>query len=205
MINPMNVIGKPKNPTPPTTPLENANNPTTKVTLLQRSKSYIKQIFLDYKEVGKDTLNDISKYPFKSLGYGLFLSSIVILYKKNPTYNDYINERRQLANDMIMCGTVFNKNSEYYLNEINKLENAAMLEYRSYVLFSLILIRKFAEPLAIYEKQCEPLNNPSKYNIYNWPNRFMFFLSKIVDIGCLGNWRFLNKNLKDYDVDFDEN
>jgi hypothetical protein len=33
----------------------------------------------------------------------------------------------------------------------------------------------------------------------------MFFLSKIVDIGCLGNWRFLNKNLKDYDVDFDEN
>lgn len=105
---------------------------------------------------------------------------------------------------MIMCGSTINKKSEYYLNELNKLENAGLIEYKSLVLFSLIMAKKFRDCDSSYEKQCAQLHSPSRYNIFNSVNNFLKFTSRIIDIGFCGEWLFLNKRLRDYDVDEDE-
>ena len=131
-------------------------------------------------------------------------TSLVAFYKNTPTMTDYETARQCYANEMIMCGKTYSKRSEYYLNELKKLENGGFLEYKNFVLFSLIVVRRFNEADSVYEKQCDQLNNPNKYNIFNLVNQFLKFSSRIIDFGFCNEWYFLNKRLKDYDLNEEE-
>lgn len=168
---------------------------------IKQFKDYVKLVFNDYKDVGRHTIKSANEKPFKALGYGLFLTSMFVFYKKNPEMRDYVNARQELFNDLLMCGSTYSKRSYFYLNELNRLDNLNQLEYKSFVFFSVILIKKFSEQDANYEKRCEQLNKPNKYNIFNVLNTSLRFVSRIVDIGFCDEWRYLNKNTKDYDVD----
>ena len=170
----------------------------------KRLVTYIKLVANDYKEVGKDSLIYMKKNPIRSTIYFSILGSFVYSYKKNPDWIHYTDTRREYLNDLIMCGSTFNKKSEYYLDSLQKLENSNLLEYKSYVFFSLILARNFTDQDVSYEKRCAHLNNSSKFNIFNMPNRLLRFSARIVDFGILNNWYFLNNHLKDFDVDENE-
>ncbi|CAF0708948.1 unnamed protein product [Brachionus calyciflorus] len=182
----------------------NMRNAENKETLRRRAFNYLKQIYTDYVEVGKETYKSTKEHPFKALGYGIFMTSMVIFYKTSPTKTDYEDKRKECLNELIMCGSTYNKRSEFYLNELNKMENSGLLDYKSCVFFSLIMARKFSEYDDTYEKQCTQLHSPSKYNIFNSVNNILKFISRIVDIGFCGNWYFLNKNFVEYDIDEDE-
>ena len=81
-----------------------------------------------------------------------------------------------------MCVTGYNKKSEFYLNSLNKLEYCNRLEYRSFLIFSLIMDQSFCTSESTYEKQCTQLNNPSKWNVFNYTNKWdqvEFFKSTI--------------------------
>lgn len=150
----------------------NIQNTEVKETLRRRAFNYLKQIYLDYKQVGTDSIKFGKEHPFKALGYGLFTTSMVVFYKTNPDKLDYDDKRKLYMDDMIMCGSTFNKKSQYYLNELNKLENTGLIEYKSFVIFSLMMQKKFSDVDGSYEKQCEQLHSPSKYNIFNLPKGF---------------------------------
>lgn len=192
---------------PPTTPIPTPSQPV-KPALRKRIATamfaYVKRIVLDYKEAGVDTIKKAQEKPYKALGYGILSGVSFLLYKKNPDKTDYDNKRKLYCEDMIMCASTYNKKSEYYLKELNKLDNSDQLEYISFIFFSLVLIKRYNSYNEIYEKQCAELNNPNKYNIFNLPNRLLKFMSRIIDIGIMDNWHYLEKNLKDFDVDEDE-
>ena len=171
---------------------------------IQQFKNYVILVLTDYQTVAKETLVQMKKQPIKTSIYAVLAGSIVVCYKKNPHYQNYIEARRSYANDMLMCVTGYNKKSEFYLNSLNKLEYCNRLEYRSFLIFSLIMDQSFCASESTYEKQCTQLNNPSKWNVFNYTNKFVKFLSRIVDVGFFDNWYFLNKNLVDYDVDDSE-
>ena len=175
-----------------------------KETYLKRFKNYILLVLNDYKTVGKGALIHMKDHPIKSITYGTLLGSFIICYKKNPDYDNYIDTRRDYANEMIMCGTTYNKKTEYYLNSLNKLEYCNLLEYKSCLVFSLILARNFSSNESTYEKQCAPLQNPGKYNVFNYLNSSLRFMSRVVDIGFFDNLYFLNKNYREFDVNDDE-
>ena len=177
-----------------------ANTPA-KPKFRQKVVDYVKLVIRDYGEVGRDSIKYMNENPFKSIGYGLTLGSITLFYKNKPTKIDYDDRRRSYLNDMIMCGTTYNKKSEYYLNELNKLENADLLEYRSYFVFSLILARSFNPDDSTYESHCPQLTDPSKYNIFNQFDIFLRFISRIVDIGFCRKWYILEKRMLNFDVD----
>ena len=179
-------------------------NAEKKETLRRKAFNYIKQVYTDYVDVGKDTYKAIQDKPFKALGYGIFMSSMVIFYKTAPSKYDYDDTRKQYLNDLIMCGSTYSKRAEFYLNELNKLENSGLMEHKSFVFFSLIMAKKFSDFDDTYEKQCTQLHYPSRYNIFNLPNNILKFISRIVDIGFCGNWYFLNKYFVDYDIDENE-
>jgi hypothetical protein len=162
---------------------------------------YVKLVINDYKEVGKDSIKYMNENPFKSIGYGLTLGFCTLFYKRKPTRQDYNDRRLIYLNDMIMCGSVYNKKSEYYLNEVSRLENSELLEYKSCFLFSLMLVRPFSEKDCTFESHCGELVNPSKYNIFNSLNQTLRYLSRILDIGFNGSWIFLEKRMINYDVD----
>ena len=170
----------------------------------QRFIAYLKQIGYDYKTMAQDTLKGMDQKPFKALAYGLFLANGVVLYKYNPSEISYLDARRYYLNELIMCHETRNRKSEYYLDELTKLENAKKLEYRSYVFFSLIINKGLGESVNVYEEQCAQLNEPGKWNVFNYFNRLLRFMSKIVDIGYYNKWRYLEKNFIEYDVNEDE-
>jgi hypothetical protein len=166
-----------------------------------RSVKYLKNIYMDYLEVGKDSYKKMGQRPFKSLAYGLGMTSVLVLYKTTPTQLDYENKRIELMNELIMCGATHSSRAEYYLCEINKLENLELIEYKWFVFFSLIMVKKFSEADCNYEKACAQLNNPNKFNIFNSLNLFLRYISRIIDIGVGGRWLYLNKYFVDFDVD----
>ena len=176
-------------------------NEEIKPSVLRRLGLYLKQVATDYVDVGKDTLKNIRKHPVKAACYGTVMGSFLVLYKKNPDYLNYIEARKQQTNEIIQCVSTYNRKTEYYLNSLTKMDNSKMLEYKSLVFFSLILERKCSVQDALYENQCLQLTDPSKYNIFNVADRLLRFISRIVDVGCLDNWYFLNQNFRDYDVD----
>ncbi len=170
-------------------------------TKLTELKAYVKLVLGDYRDVAKDTLVSCKKNPIKTTAYSTIIGSLIALYKTNPTYIDYADHRKLYANELAMIGSAYNRKTEYYLTTLNKLEQADLLEIRSFQFFSLIIEKKFAGSSQIYEKQCAQLNNPSKYNIFNLANRVLQFMSQVVDIGAANRFYFLDKNFQDYDID----
>lgn len=186
------------------TPNSEVEAKQVKETLTKKFKNYLLLVFNDYKQVGYGTLVHAKNHPAKTTLYGLLTGAFVVAYKFNPDYQHYIETRRTQANEMIMCSSSYNRKTEHYLNCLNKLEYCNNLEYKSYFVFSLILVRNFSLNDSTYEKQCAQLNNPNKYNIFNYSNLLLRFLSRVVDIGFLNNWYFLNSNFRDFDINEEE-
>ena len=168
--------------------------------LREKFVAYVKLVANDYRQVSIDIVKESDKKPFKALAYGLAFTFAGILYKTNPTFLDYQDDRKLYMNELIMCDSIRNRKSQWYLDQLNQLDNFDRLEYRSYVLFSLILNTGANDGVAVYERNCEQLNNPGKFNVFNYYHKFIRFLSKIVDIGYLRQWHYLEKNFIDYDV-----
>lgn len=177
-----------------------AANAEPRIKLRTKAYNYLRNIYIDYKEVALDTARSANERPFKALGYGVLMTAALVFYKKNPTRRDYENKLVELGNEMIMCGAVQSARASHYLGEVNKLANMGLIEYRSFLFFSLVLIRKFSEHDCTYESRCAQLLNPNKFNVFNAPNLMLRALSRIVDVGFCGEWHYLNKNTADYDV-----
>jgi hypothetical protein len=199
-LNPLNYVFKPTVKPPnvdPTIPV--------KLTYRQRFINYVKVIIADYKDVGVHTVEQIKLYPLKTAAYFIVGCTFYGAYKTNPSYLNYHSSLIEASNEMIMIGgSVRNKSSEKYLDNVIKLENLKLLEHKDYLFFSLIKRNNFNEDCDLFEKQCKQLNKPNKWNVFNYPNLFLFNISSIVDIGLFDYWIFLNKRLKDCDVNDDE-
>ena len=181
-----------------------AKSPSYIQTKLSEFKNYVKLVLGDYRDVAKDTLVGCKKKPVKASIYGFTISSFVALYKTNPTYIDYTEHRKFYANELSTLGGAYNRKTEYYLTNIDKLENENLLEIKSFVFFSFILQRNFGKTIQTYEKQCAQLNNPSKYNVFSVPHKFIQFMGRIVDVGAVNRFYFLDKSFQDYDIDEQE-
>lgn len=172
-----------------------------KPSYLKQFGLYLKQVATDYKDVARDTVMNCKKYPVKASVYGVTIGSLVALYKTNPDIISYRDKRRLYMNDLILCCSVYNRKTEYYLNSLARLENSNQLEIKSLVFFSLIMAKDFSSETQVYEKRCAQLNNPSKFNIFNSVNVVLKFLSRIVDVGVCNKWYYLAKNFENYDID----
>jgi hypothetical protein len=156
----------------------------------------------DYYTVGKDLIVESNKKPFKALAYTLGLSGFLILYKTNPNTLNYRDTRMLYMSELIMCGSVKSERSEAYLDGLTRLDNMRRLQHKDCVFFSLIINADDTEHnLALYELKAEPFVNPGKYNVFNYLSKSLRFLSRIVDVGYLNRWHYLEKNFVDYDVD----
>ena len=175
--------------------------PSYMKTKLSDLKAYTKLVLGDYRDVARDTLVSCKNNPVKASAYFTTIGAFIALYKTNPTYIDYVEYRKSYANELALVGNAYNRKTEYYLNSVDKLENADLLEIRSFQFFSFILQKNFANSSQLYEKQCAQLNNPSKYNIFNMPHRLLQFLGRVVDVGVANRFYFLDKNFQDYDID----
>lgn len=171
------------------------NQPETKKTMIENWIQYWKNVYRDYKSVAVDVVNDMKNNPGKSSLKLLGLGSLGFCAYINPTENDYINELLENQLRLVMVPeSIRNKRSEEYIHNVQTFQNSSVLRYQSFGIFSIVYNGEYAQALEVYKKQCDYLH----------PSYLTFFKEKVVDIGFLNYWYFLNKAMEDYDVNPDE-
>lgn len=115
-----------------------------------------------------------------------------VCLKTNPNYGSFTDQLRIAQNQMAL---VFedsrNQNTVNYFKYIEKCRNTDTLRVTSFGLFSILWVDDFSSELATADATCKYLK-PA----------YATFSERIIDWGCFGKWWAIEKNMKDYDVNF---
>lgn len=161
----------------------------------QISRSNISHIineFIYFLDVGLDTVNWIKTNPRRSAVYGAIGGFLYTSGKTNPNQNDF-NEQIKKCEQLVALVPVdmHNPVTVDYLKNLERNQNLGTLRISSIGLFSIMWINDFAKDLATFDATCEYLKP-------EWKT----FHQRIVDIGFLGNWWNLDRQLRDYDINY---
>lgn len=147
-------------------------------------------IFVDYKTVFKEFFQHAKEKPFRSLTTLAGLGGLYYIYQQNPDVNSYDDAVVECANELLQISHLIrNPSSDDYVQKILKFRNQERIRIQSFGLLSLVWVSEFGPDCDLYEKHC----------YYTQP-RWRGFPQKVMDVGFLGHWYFLEKAMKDYDV-----
>ncbi|XP_065342357.1 mitochondrial import inner membrane translocase subunit Tim29 [Cloeon dipterum] len=160
-----------------------------------RVLTYWLNLLKDYKEASLDILRDIRDKPLKASVYGGLFGSAYFCAKRNPDQVSYRHHLLEAQNDVAFtCASIQNKNAVAYLSHLEELHNQGIIRYYSFGVVSIMWFDNYSKSLGLYEARCDYLK-PSYLDIAK---------SRIVDVGFLNKWWFLNRNMIDFDVNDEE-
>ena len=112
----------------------------------------------------------------------------------NPSTDDFSNQLKDHMNEFMMVGPpIRNPTCEEYLQKLASYTNAGLLKRFSFVFFSIMWVDDYAKEVDLFEAQC-------KYLRVSW----LEWRHRVVDVGLLGRWWMLDRNMKDYDINHQE-
>lgn len=128
--------------------------------------------------------------PVKSSIYGSIGLFSLVSYKTNPTFNHFTDSIRTAQN---LVGLVYedsqNIKTVQFLRFLEQCRNEERLRLTSYALFSIIWKHDYSSNLSTADAKCEYLQP-----------QYSTFFDRIIDVGFMGKWWNLEKQMKDYDV-----
>lgn len=163
-----------------------------KGTVIEKWTKYWKQVATDYKDVGKSILKSAHDRPRRAaILYGSGIFSYYCL-TTNPTYQSYLAQLRQYQCDVtFVAEPMRNPKAIQYMQFMEQCHNQGILKRMSFGIFSIMWIADFNDGLNLYKAVCPYLGPEIKT-----------FHTRIVDVGILDKWFLVERNLKDYDVNF---
>lgn len=154
----------------------------------------LKEILTDYVEVFKDIFIGARKRPFKAATYLISATAFTVTWKKRPDYNSYINDVLDYANELSMCSEIVRRRSaKQYVDTITKQHADGYLQYINLGLCAVILRRNYSPVCSNYHETCQHLQ-PRLWSVGE----------RVVDVGFWGQWRNLEKEMVDFDVNEEE-
>ena len=151
---------------------------------------YFANIYNDYRTVAVEAAQDAKLHPFKTGVYFALLSVAGYFTKTNPTKRQFESELTECANDIAVVGEpVRSPHSDTHVQHLVCCTNAGLLRRTTFGIFSVMWIDNYDPAVDVYEARCKLL----KVGWLEWPER-------IVDIGVLGHWRWLEQAMIDYDI-----
>jgi len=150
-------------------------------------------LYRDYKQVTVDVVQYIKTKPLRFTIYSCTFGGVLYGFYNNPnmaTYTDQLLEscnRHSLISDLIR-----NERSNDYLKELMNYRNQDRLVHWNFGIVSIIL----AEPYSRFHDKFEKHVSNLKYRWYrpeDWKER-------IIDVGFLNQWYYLDRIMIDYDV-----
>ncbi|MFH4977269.1 hypothetical protein AB6A40_003978 [Gnathostoma spinigerum] len=156
---------------------------------------YMKDLVRDYKSVLVDAVKDARNSPLKSLVIGAGLGTAFLAYKTNPTERDLYNvlaDKRQMM--VLVPNSIHNANADEALSSRTLLIDQNRFHYIDCWLFSLVVARPYDKNVCIYSSQDQ--------NLKPWIGRHIY--ENLVDVGAFGQWCFLERSLKNYDINEEE-
>lgn len=137
-----------------------------------------------------EAAQDAKQHPFKTSLYFALLSVAAYFMKTNPTKWQFEAQLTDCANDIAVVGEpIRSPNSDRYVQHLVCCANAGLLRRTTFGIFSIMWIDNYDQAVDVYEARCKLL----KVGWFELPER-------IVDIGILGHWRWLEKAMIDYDI-----
>lgn len=128
--------------------------------------------------------------PVRSSIYASIGTFAVTCYKKNPTYQAYVDQFRTAQNQLaLVFADSQNPKSVNYLKNIETCRNKDTLRATSLGLFSILWIDDYASELATADATCKYLE-PA----------YATFHERIIDWGFFGKWWKIEEAMKNYDV-----
>lgn len=131
-------------------------------------------------------------YPVRSSVYGSIALFAYTCYKTNPNYNLFTDRMRYSQN---LVSLVYpesqNPNAIKHLSYLEKCRNEDTIRITSLALFSIIWVHDFSSKLSTADAQCKYLQP-----------ELSTFKERIIDVGFMGKWWNIEKQMKDYDVNY---
>lgn len=147
-------------------------------------------VFVDYKAVFRDSYLYAKEKPLRSVTTLGALLGLYYLYQENPDVNSYEDALLECSNELLQISHfIRNPSSDNYVQKLLKYRNQERIRIQSFGILSLVWVSEFGPSCDLYEKHCE----------YVQP-RWKTFPQRVIDIGILGHWYFLERAMKDYDV-----
>lgn len=141
-----------------------------------------------------ETLHDAKQHPFKTSAYFASLSVAAYFMKTNPTKLQFERQLTECANDLAIVGDpIRNPHSDKHIQHLVYCANAGLLRRTNLAVFSVMWTDNYDPAVDVYEARCKLL----KVGWFEWPER-------VIDIGILGHWRWLERVMIDYDINPDE-
>lgn len=141
-----------------------------------------------------EAVQDARQHPLKTSAYFASLSIAAYFVKTNPTKEQFECLVTECANDIAVVGDpIRNPCSDKHIRDLVCRANAGLLRRTTFALFSVMWIDNYDPSVDVYEARCKML----KVGWFDWPER-------IIDIGVLGRWRWLEQAMIDYDINSEE-
>jgi len=158
------------------------------------SGKYFGNIYNDYRTVAVEAAEDAKQHPFKTSAYFTLLAIAGYFMRTNPTRHQFDSQLTECANDIATVGDpIRNPSSEQHIQHLVCCANAGLLRRTTFGVFSLMWIDNYDPAVDVYEARCKLL----KVGWFEWPER-------VIDIGVLGRWIWLENAMIDYDVNPEE-
>ena len=150
--------------------------------------------FFDYKAVAKDCAAGIRKRPIRSVRNLAIFGGVVYVWYAKPDEQSYWNQMTSDSNELLLLSnSVRNPRSAQYINNLWTSRSREQLRYVNCGLFSLIIESPQPTLCKSYDYACSHLK----------PGPITFH-KRIVDIGVVGRWLYIGREMQDYDVNDDE-
>ena len=144
----------------------------------------------DYKEVGKEILQDMKTHPFKSTVYISTIGVTVYFCKHNPTEDNFREQLQNNANDLLLLSDLIrNPVSDNHIQKLVRSYNEGLVRRLNLGICSLMWLDNYDKQVDVYQAQCKSLK-------VGW----LEMRDRIIDIGVLDKWIYMEKAMIDYDI-----
>ena len=156
--------------------------------------SYFKAILDDYKNVAIETAQDMKAKPAKTAFYLSALAGVGYLMKTNPSERSFHGQILEYSNELLQLGdAVRNPSSNDQVQDLIESYNAGCIRHLNLGICSLMWRDNYDATVDLYEARCKSTKV-----------RWLDMKDRIVDIGVVGRWLWLEKALIDYDINPNE-
>ena len=132
--------------------------------------------------------------PAKSVFYLSSLAGIGYLIKTNPNEQSFRGEILECSNELLLLGdAIRNPNSNDHVQDLIEAYNAGHIRRLNLGVCTLMWRDNYDASVDLYEARC-------KSTRVGW----LGIKDRIMDIGVMGRWLWLEKALIDYDINPNE-
>ncbi|XP_071799788.1 mitochondrial import inner membrane translocase subunit Tim29-like [Asterias amurensis] len=159
-----------------------------------KASTYVSNVARDYKGATVDIFTDARARPVKAAVYATaFCCSVVALWN-NPDEKSYHVSLQNACNDVLLLSdAIRNPKTNAYIQSLMMLRNEGQIRRMNLVVCSIMWRDNYSKEVNLYDSQCD-------YMKPGWRD----FDKRILDVGFMNRWFFLEKNMVDFDINEEE-